>query len=314
MASNHISLYRKISEDLIDQIGLKVEQPEFSYIYMEEEKIINLPELEEDTLYINSHDSQWDPNLNNLKIKMKITLDDAKLLYGENKITHPDNKIKLGIRIYSRPSNFHNVYALHSIKNTREKQTFNIPIIIPENQFRDHFKIELFLYLSEFKTEVLGQANQVGMILNESPVYSLTIQVDGDGSLFPITEFDDSKGPFWRMERSWTDAAEDVFDASSVRLALNTAHPLFNMVKEGKQRTSQKVMNDIITQCIAMIIQEVIFIDKEDLSQAEESVENSILRIVKYWVDTYEIDTSSIVSITNTLNIKIEEQLRGDLS
>lgn len=312
MAKNQISLYKKIDYELLELAKFEMSDLRITYDHLMESKEIDLSNIENETVYINELDSYWDPTNHNLNVNFHYQIPNKEAFFGSNSITNELNKIGLAAKVYSKGSNFQKVYKI--IEFSKYDQPIlnkDYTIVFDKATLRDSLNIELFFYLAEVNETQLGHAREVGMILNEESVYLLSIFVDGDGSLFPITEFSEPKGPFWKLEKSWVSPEEDTFDSSNVRLAINIDHELFEQVNSARLKTSQKLMNDIITQAMSMIIQEVLIVQNANLSEAEDSVENSILRIVKYWVETFDIETDSIFSITNSLNRNIEQAMRG---
>ena len=155
-------------------------------------------------------------------------------------------------------------------------------------------------------------ANVEGMLLSNENINSIELVIDGEGSSFPITEFDDRKGPLWKLEKNWYSAEEDTFDASNVSLSLNISHPLFKEIRKETRRINQSYMNNIMTQAIAIIIQQVVIVEDYDLDDVEESlIPGTILSAVSYWVKTFDVDTSDLFTIQNSLmnsmNFKLNE-------
>ena len=59
--------------------------------------------------------------------------------------------------------------------------------------------------------------------------------MDGVGSSFPITEFEDKEGPLWKIEKLIS-PDEDTLDASNVSIAFNIKHPsVFRSKKETRK-------------------------------------------------------------------------------
>ena len=311
MANNQISLFNKIGKNELEKSGFKITDKMLSYEHYDEFKEIDISQLEGDVVYINEIDSTWVPTNHNLNLYISFSFEDTSVFFGPNAATSKENKLGLAAKIYSKGSNYQEIVKLAEITNLTKMHNIDHTFKFDRGFFRDSFKIEFFIYLLDVKTQGLGQAKDIGTILSVEPLFVFTVFVDGDGSIFPITEFSEPNGPFWKLEKSWVSAEEDTFDSSNIRLAINIEHELFEQVNSGRLKTSQKLMNDIITQAMAMIIQEVIIVQNGNISEADESVENSILRIVRYWVDTFEVETESIFSITNSLNRNIERSMRG---
>lgn len=298
---NQISLYNKLDEELSEKVGVEIKPPKLNYTNNDETKEIILDEEFDGVLTINSFDSLWSPNENNLKISQMFTISNPKLLYGENGITMEGNEIGLGAHIHSRNSNFQKTLHINTIPNQEEcselifTNNFNI------GSLRGSIIIDFFLYLKDIKIYNVKHANKVGMLLSEGNIHTIEIIVDGDGSSFPMTEFKEKNGPLWKLERNWVEPNIDMFDVDNVSLGLNVIHPLFEQVKGSKTRASKAMMDDIMINAMSMIIQQVLLIEKYSIDSEDELIQGSILQAVKYWVGTFEVDTSSIFMISNSL-------------
>lgn len=71
-------------------------------------------------------------------------------------------------------------------------------------------------------------------------------------------------------------------------------------------------MGDIMIQAMAMIIQQVILVEEKSLTEVDESSTSSILAVVNYWVTTFEVDTTSLFSIMNSLRTNLEKDMLGE--
>ncbi|MBG9982132.1 hypothetical protein HZY86_03300 [Aerococcaceae bacterium DSM 111020] len=302
MVKNVISLYKKIDGPLLEQINLSDFQIQISYTDKLESITLRTDETRNDSFYINEHDPEWNPNLDNMVLSVSFTINNPSALFGTTGVTSLKNKIGIASKIHSKQSNFQEIKTHQIISSDISELSVKIDLTLLKGMLKGEFNLDLFFYIAEINERLPWQADQLGMIVSQGPIISFSFLVDGDGSDFPITEFQEPKGALWRFEKDWVAADEDIFEASNVRLALNTSHPLFEQIKNGKTRVSIKLMNDIITQFISLIVQQVILIEGFSIEDAENATDNSILRMVQYWVTTYNIDTSTIYSITNSIN------------
>ncbi|EAE3409281.1 TPA: hypothetical protein PNM84_001333 [Listeria monocytogenes] len=310
---NQISLYRKMTDDLLGEVGIYISAPEFKYMYEKNEKEILLNESFDGILTINEYDSMWSPNENNLEMSQLFRFENPSALFGESGVTMSNNKIGLAVHLHSKTSNFQKTLNVGTILNTEEPIEIRFYHHFPPASLRGDIQLDFFLYLKENVENFHQHASKVGMILSEGDIENIEIITDGDGSAFPMSEFEDKSGPLWRLEKNWVEANLDTFDSSNVNLSLNTAHPLFRQIKDGKTAVSRALMGDIMIQAMSLIIQEVILIEKNSIEDTTDALPESILMAVQYWVSSFEIDLSSLFSITNSIRLHWDRQMfEGD--
>ncbi len=309
MANNVISLYKQIDNSLLEEIRLSNSQIFFSYASRPDNIVLSNNLTHSESFYLNEFDSEWNPNLDDLMLTVSFTIKKPSVLFGSSGVTSSKNKLGIASKIYSKQSNFQEIKTHQIIKSDQDNIQVVIDLNLSKGKLKGNFNLEIFFYLSELNEVLPWQANQVGMIVNKDSIFNFSFLVDGDGSNFPITEYQEPKGALWKFEKDWVAADEDIFEASNVRLAMNTSHPLFEQVKNGKTRASAKLMDDIIAQFISLIIQQVILIENFSIEEAAQATDNSILQMVHYWVTTYDIDTSTIYSITNSINKNLQKTM-----
>ncbi|WP_303965610.1 hypothetical protein [Sporosarcina ureae] len=310
-STNQILLYRKIDSAMSERAGIEVGEPHFYYESAGGLKEIELGPDFNDVLTINEFDQEWTPVENNLLIKQKYIFNDPTVLFGEDGVTVEENRIGLAVHIYSKTSSIQKTVSFASFSDSQNRIEFLFEHSFPAASLRGSVEMDFFLFLKDNFECKPYQADQVGMILSEGNLYSLTIVVDGEGSAFPITEFNQKDGPLWLLDKNWADATEDSFDNSNINLKLNVAHPLFEQIKSGKTRASRSLMGDIMVQAMSMIIQQVVIIEGNSLDAADDAVSNSILSVVNYWVITFEVDISTLFTIPNSLRSRFDSEMMG---
>lgn len=298
--NNQISLYNKLTEQLAEEVGIHFATPIFSYFNQGETTYIEVTEKFDSILTINEYDSEWSPVEDNLEINQKCVFDDPSKLYGVKGLTLEENLIGLAVHIHSKKSNFQKTVPISSIPNTSVPFTIDFSENFTPGSLRGDVNLDFFIYLAEISETSPTHATTVGTVLNNELLNSITIVTDGDGSIFPMSEFEDSNGPLWKIEKYWIEPNIDPFDISNVNLMLNVSHPLFENIKNGKQRVSSLMMTDIMVQAMTSIIQEVVIVQNYSI-ESEDVLPDSILAVVQYWVSTYEIDVTSLFSIANSM-------------
>ncbi|MDY3706445.1 hypothetical protein [Vagococcus lutrae] len=308
--NNQLSLYNKVTEDLESLVGIHVLPTKLSYTFEGDEKSIEITNYKEPIISINDYDDLWSPAENDLKIRQSFVFDKPSFLYGRDSVTLPNNELGIAVHIHSKASNFQQTINFGTIPNSYQQHIVEFNHVFSKSTLRGNINFDFFLYLKSLKSKGEFQATKVGMIVSENDLLNLSLIVDGVGSEFPMTEFHDKGGPLWQLEKNWIDAEEDLFVSSNVNLSLNTAHPLFEQLKNGKTKLSRAMMDDILIQAMSLIIQQVIIIDQCDINE-EDGLPNSILSAVRYWVSTFDIDVSNVFSINNSLK-KVLSNIGGE--
>ncbi|TDL98661.1 hypothetical protein ERX27_02475 [Macrococcus brunensis] len=300
MSSNQIALYKKINEQLIENSGLFIEFKGLSYQSENETVKLNpLPDFD-GMIVVNDYDNNWTPAENNLKVHSTLSIKDASVLFGSNGVTMPENTIGFAVHIHSKSSFFQKTLTIFEITSDMKDIKFDFNQTFNAGELNGQLSLDYFLYLKEYNNHYFKHANHSGMILTEFDLHNYMVIVDGDASSFPINEFEDKEGPLWKLEKHWVDAESDSFNSSNVCLSLNIKHYLFPQLKEGKTAISRTMMGDIMVQAMAMIITQVKN-ENCDLHSEEIIVEGSILSACQYWVKTFNVDTTDMFTITNSL-------------
>ncbi|HFI0259200.1 TPA: hypothetical protein ACGOU2_002078, partial [Streptococcus suis] len=92
----------------------------------------------------------------------------------------------------------------------------------------------------------------------------------------------------------------------------NNKHRLFNQIKDGKTPISRGLMTEIMSQAMTLIISKVVEENTEELLTNEVLEDGTIISAVKYWITTFEIKTDSLIDISNSIRVKLEQSLNGD--
>lgn len=310
-STNQVSLYKKFDMKLSELSGLEISTPTLSYENSEGEKFIQIDSETPNYINVNEFDTEWAPSEFNLKINQKFTVKNPSVLFGEKGITMPGNEIGVAVHLHSKSSSVQKNIAFGIIKDLKEEVELIFEHNFPKSSIRGRVSLDFYLFLKTSLNSHPYHASNVGMRLSKEDLLNLTILVDGEGSVFPISEFKDPNGPLWKLDKNWVDPSIDSFDMANVNLSLNIAHPLFAQVKAGKTKVAKAMMSDIMVQVMALIIQQVVIIENYDIEQDDQATPDSILTAVRYWISTFEVDTSSLFSIMNSLRASLENNLNG---
>lgn len=297
-----ITLFKTIDTDMLKRIDYQKEEKIVSYQAINEE-IEHSFEIEKDIsqLIINELDADWSPIEHNLKIEQQFILGNPGELFGDQGVTNKKNILGLACHIYSKTSNFQTTIHIGDIIDTTDRLIIPFQYEFDPNSIGGSVYFEFYIYLKEAKIEESWATNIVGTSLMNKPLEEYTIIIDGSGSEFPIEEINDPSQPLWRVEMNWTDIYEDLFNSNSIRIILNQGHELFQQLMNQKNRINQYLMNDIIINSMAMVIQEAIIIEKNNLNEDVDYQPGSIAQVIWYWISSYELNVESIETISNSL-------------
>lgn len=301
--SNDILMYRTINKEMHRELNIIDFDMKFSYI--ENNKIVNIELEDQDNMnafYMGKSKQLWDPSNNNLIIERSFTIEKPDILFGKNGITTYKGKLGLGVHIYSRSSNFQTTIILDEIitkKSDTKSITFKHEFEAGEIKGDIYFKI--FLYLKNEIEHKPMFATVPGIRLGEVDNFKIT--VDGDGSVFPIIEVEKPGEPLWNVSTDWTDI-NDPFDTNNVRIEINRKHSMHNYLYKST-KPSRYLLVEVLSNAIAQIIFKVI--QDDDFKYEEDSIPDSIRSIIEYWIETFEIDISSLRMISYSLRGSIEE-------
>ena len=313
-----INLYQKINENYSDDLHANIyaEDPILTFLGSEgETTYVDFPGEHRNYIEVNKYSDEWNANLASLHYRQKFRIGNPSALFGKSKVTDPQNKIGIAAHIYSLTSRFHTTVMLDDeIVDSPDEKVMQFNYQLDSSWIRGRIVLEFFFFLKDLQVKNPFQANNIGMNLSQAPLFKTTIVVDGEGSTFPITEGEYPGGPLWQIRHFWSDPMEDPFDASNIQVELNRKHPKFKQLisKAESNGINAMLMNEIMTQAMAMIVVEASQDVKEAYGQInfDEAMDGSIMKVVAYWTDLYDLDVDSD-GIMTTYN-KISQGMMND--
>lgn len=300
-----INLYNKVNNNMFEEARITLSRPLLKYIDRGEERVI---EVESEEVILSKVDPSWSPFTHELNIEIDLDIENPRVFFGERGVTSPENKIGIAILIYSKQSSMQETIKVGSFAANEGRIRRSINKTFKAGSLRGQVNFEIYFYLDEVVSTLSKQAETVGMLLSNGSFYELKLYIDGDGSTLPIILYKDPNGPLWSLKMDWVDASFDSFDEETVGIILNEDHRLYDQITLGKANRllNDYCLEDIMVQAISSIISQVILIDEHNLN--EECSEDSILNVVKYWIEVFEIDVSSLERISNTFRTNYERK------
>lgn len=309
---NTFSLFKQIDRKLYEEVGIEVEDYRISY-YSEGEEIDFEMEVQPfSTVVMSELSTDWMPENNDLVISQKIRFKNPEILFGVDGVTLEENTLGIGMHIHSRTAMFQQTISKAEIRFDDLKNEYYVSHHFDSSVLRGKVNIETFIYTKEINKIYPKHAEIQGMKVSQGNLSELSLIIDGTGSVFPIGEFSEESGPLWKMEFGNFDATVDMMSFDNLRLLLNNKHRLFNQIKDGKTPISRGLMAEIMSQAMTLIISKVVEENTEELLTNEVLEDGTIISAVKYWITTFEIKTDSLIDISNSIRVKLEQSLNGD--
>ncbi|HFH9921126.1 TPA: hypothetical protein ACGO9B_001492 [Streptococcus suis] len=309
---NTFSLFKQIDRKLYEEIGIEVEDYRISYYSEGEEIDFDMGVQPFSTVVMSELSTDWMPENNDLVISQKIKFKNPEILFGVDGVTLEENTLGIGMHIHSRTAMFQQTISKAEIRFDDLKNEYYVSHHFDSSVLRGKVNIETFIYTKEINKIYPKHAEIQGMKVSQGNLSELSLVIDGTGSVFPIGEFSEENGPLWKMEFGNFDATVDMMSFDNLRLLLNNKHRLFNQIKDGKTPISRGLMTEIMSQAMTLIISKVVEENTEELLTNEVLEDGTIISAVKYWITTFEIKTDSLIDISNSIRVKLEQSLNGD--
>ncbi|MGQ7659684.1 hypothetical protein ACTGWK_03905 [Streptococcus suis] len=309
---NTFSLFKQIDRKLYEEIGIEVEDYRISYYSEGEEIDFDTGVQPFSTVVMSELSTDWMPENNDLVISQKIKFKNPEILFGVDGVTLEENTLGIGMHIHSRTAMFQQTISKAEIRFDDLKNEYYVSHHFDSSVLRGKVNIETFIYTKEINKIYPKHAEIQGMKVSQGNLSELSLVIDGTGSVFPIGEFSEENGPLWKMEFGNFDATVDMMSFDNLRLLLNNKHRLFNQIKDGKTPISRGLMTEIMSQAMTLIISKVVEENTEELLTNEVLEDGTIISAVKYWITTFEIKTDSLIDISNSIRVKLEQSLNGD--
>ncbi|MBS4196447.1 P-loop NTPase family protein [Lederbergia citri] len=312
---NTIPLYRSIDENLFKKIGYEVEPVMFSHYFEEEERTFTLAEEGEEkpNVYLmNDKEGIWDPNIHDLTIRQRCSLENPGFLFGSSGVATKDSRLGIAVNWYSRSSSMRSIEPLSTIvADEVGPREFDIEVTYKPGQLRGSVVIETVLYLENpGKWSEPGYATKVGTILGV--LDSKTLYIDGEGSEFPIVEIEDPAKPLWWVECNWTDPMIDLFDQENVRIYLNLKHRYAKDLNLRKGIAQSPLLIEILASSFQIIINELgQSQDWADIKIGQNVEKGSIGEAIYYFLNTFGWDTSSSEKLARTIREDLYSRFVG---
>ena len=164
--------------------------------------------------FIEDPDGIWIHEDYGFKVEGKVRITDPSSLLGLNKnsIACMGSTLGLAFQWSSKTSSRKKTIEIGSFTKDDKNKEFNISVDFKKGTIRGELNFSIILYLKSSGTPQKGEElfiNQPGYLLGE--LGSITIQIDGNGSILPVFYEDVRGAALWRVICNIDDPASDDF-------------------------------------------------------------------------------------------------------
>lgn len=296
-------LYKTISSDELSKMNLSINR-KYSYCTQEDVKELKEQAFEGDassnSFQLIDNDYEWNPKINSLFLDLNVNITNPSIIFGLQGSCYDDAIIGVGITWKSEKSKIKNCYKLGEITNTSNPIEFAHNAIEIDNlNSNTTFKLIFYIVKPGTKNGSKYFANEAGMVILEQIVW--TIIVEGEGSVFPIFEIADEKGPLWSFNCDFYDITQDAFDKDHIQIFLNTKHPAYSMIHPKSPNYNLAFVREVLSNALASIVLEIRSAQSNNTVDLDLDCEKeSILQVLKFYSEKLNFDIngsySSLVS------------------
>ncbi|UTR10187.1 hypothetical protein MM300_20280 [Evansella sp. LMS18] len=309
-----LNFFPKINENMLNRIGYQATQYEFSYIHDGDVQLLetNFLDNKGDSIGFTDPRHEWVPEDHNLIIRRTYTINMLNFLFGPKGVANNKAEVGIGIIWSSKSSNNRGTKKIATFsKDKASPVTFNSELTFFPGELRESINIQTVIFISSPGVPLPGEehiGNEPGIILGILDNYNIIIE--GNGSVFPIVEVNQSSMPLWWVSCDWTDPQEDSFDEENVRICLNRAHPHFKILNYENGLKDSPMLFDIVASAIQIIIQKVKESDSwNEIIQGQNLLPGSVGEAVKYFIDTFDWETNSPDQLALTIRKDLESRI-----
>lgn len=314
MAAN-ISAFPVLSDQIKARLRLTVmDGYDFSYERDDEEYPLSAQETGAGQLNHKLVDEEgiWNPDDYDICMKRDYSLQNYTCLFGKTGIVCSNAVLGLAVVWTSSDSKQRGAIEIGEILNGSAPLSFRLDYKFKTAQLRGMVEFSTILYIKRAGTpgfEERHLANMYGCILGELDRYQ--VQLDGNGSVFPIYEVNEPGQPLWYIKCEWDDPTYDQF-AESLSVFINTAHKNYRFLDKTKKTFDSQLLSEVMASALCTIIMKL----KSDNAYWDVTVtghnlqQGSVSAAAYYFIETLGWDVSTpealAISVRKYLDQKVE--------
>ena len=221
-----LEAYPVINDEILKKINTNVELKVY-YSSTKEKKVKISKDLEKENTYYIDDNGTWNPDNYDFVCDGNLNIYNLNCLFVENKIVDNSTTIGIAINVVSKVSKINYTIELGEFNYGDNNISFPFNFTIEKKRLRQNVELEFFFFVKKVKRYSLYcsvEGSNLGI------VQVLSINIEGNGSIFPILYFNDTSKPLWNMSINYEDY-NDVFSIQTICIKINKSHKDFNLLK-----------------------------------------------------------------------------------
>ncbi len=280
-------LYKTLTQKEFADLNLQVSR---RYSYKAEDEIREIKEAPFDdssaknVFQLIDDNYEWNPKEQSLRLNFEAKLSNTKLLFGLGGVCHEDAKLGVGLVWKPKKSRIKRCQRLGYLDVGQNEMVISSSFDIPNLSSDVEFYLVIYIARAGHDEGNAYLANDEGMVVYSERLW--TIIVEGEASIFPITEIEDEGGPIWSYRCDVNDLTQDVFDKDGIEIYLNVKHPSYPLICTKSENYCEPYVNEVLSTALAVIIIDLRSKQEGNAFDLNEDCEkDSVLNVLKYYSD-----------------------------
>lgn len=315
MSSKKIYGFPRVTDKLINEIGLQCTEPTFSYYEKGKEYALQYEQKEESAntaIKLSDSRERWNHKEHELRVCRTYTIQNPAILFGPSGIVPYAASVGIAVLYTSSDSRQRGSIPFCSFNHNDSVDSVCFDTVFAPGMFRGSVSFKTILYVShqaDIWPDEGHLANKEGYRLGT--VDEFTVLFDGNGSWFPIYNRSMPGKPLWDVEYSALNPSQDKFN-EAVSITLNTAHPEYRYLNSNHKTVfNRQLQIEVIASAMYIIIQSFCAQPEEweKAVQGEDFEEGSVTQMISYLIKTYDLDFKDPQTLSLSLRKMLEEIL-----
>lgn len=198
--------------------------------------------------------NDWSMDKDGIYLTLSFSIQNIKAFYGRGGVAGPGTILSVAAILKSPISCRRDTFSSEVMISEMDDQVKgDVVVVMNHFDYRDSATLDLVLYVRS-GGGCLGFADEQGYVLGI--MQSLSLSLNGEGSIFPIDTISSEKNFLWRLECDYSDATVDRFD-ESIALVFNDKHPLYKNLEIDKINLQNPLLLSILSHAIQLLIEKV---------------------------------------------------------
>ena len=312
--ANDFMLFPSLTEEYLKRIRFQSKTTEFYYTNKDDEEYELTEELvDQSTSVYKLRDTLgvWTQDDYNFGFRKKYLLRTFQCLFGPEGVACRNAKLGLAVVWTSLDSKQRGVFEVGQFGADDMQMQDEADILFQKAQLRGAVNFSTILYIASAgipDDDERHLANTPGYVLGEFEHF--TVQLDGNGSVFPVYEVREEGQPLWYVKCDWIDPLSDPFK-ETVSININTAHKNYRFLDRNQKTYDNQLLIEVMSSALSIIIEKLRTDEAawEDITSGDNLEHGSVGEVIYYFKTTHNWDLSSPESVSLSIRKFFDQRM-----